>query len=210
MRLTRHERGDTIIEVMFAVVVFSFVAVSGIVIMNQGISISQKALEITLVRQQVNAQAEALRYIHQLKVTADPTASGLVWDAIASGYYQEKASTFGADSTDTVNGISCAIPSSGFSPFILNARTATLGSTPKAASTKGDTPPFSQVDYDEDGNIDEAYGIWIEAVRSPELTVAPNRPRFIDFHIRACWPSPDSEVPMTIGTIVRLYDPVKS
>src|SRR5687767_10750024 len=71
MRLTRRaERGDTIIEVLFAVTVFAMVAVGSLSIMNQGTGSAQRSLEVTLVRAQIDAQAEAIRFIHQAYVTA--------------------------------------------------------------------------------------------------------------------------------------------
>ena len=60
----RFEQGDTIVEVLFAVVVFALVAVGSMSIMNQGTATAERSLEITLVRQQMDAQAEAIRYIH--------------------------------------------------------------------------------------------------------------------------------------------------
>ena len=47
----RHERGDTIIEVMFAFVLFSMVIVGAFMIMNQGMALAQRSLEVTQVRQ---------------------------------------------------------------------------------------------------------------------------------------------------------------
>ncbi|MBJ58357.1 hypothetical protein CMN24_01415, partial [Candidatus Saccharibacteria bacterium] len=61
--MRRLERGDTLIEVLFAVTVFSFVVVSSLAIMNQGTAAAQRSLEISLVRQQVDAQADSLRFL---------------------------------------------------------------------------------------------------------------------------------------------------
>ena len=47
-------RGDTIVEVVFAVTIFSMVTVGAISIMNKGVAIAQQSLEITLVRQNVS------------------------------------------------------------------------------------------------------------------------------------------------------------
>jgi type II secretory pathway component PulJ len=58
------QRGDTIIEVVFAVTVFSMVAVGGLALMNQGAAMAQRSLEIGMVRDQMDAQADALRYMH--------------------------------------------------------------------------------------------------------------------------------------------------
>src|ERR1035437_7179154 len=64
------QRGDTLIEVLFAVSVFSLVAIGGLTIMNQGSNTTQRALEITLVRQQIDAQAEGLRFLHDAYIAS--------------------------------------------------------------------------------------------------------------------------------------------
>lgn len=57
-------RGDTIIEVMFAIVIFCFVAVLSISMMDLGLANGESALELVTARNELNAQAEALRFIH--------------------------------------------------------------------------------------------------------------------------------------------------
>lgn len=206
------ERGDTIIEVMFAIAIFSFVAISSLAIMNKGIATGERALEITLVRQQINAQAEALRYIHEARVAMPDGPQADTWsEFLSDAYSQSEASRYGELGSDG----NCMVPSGSYKPFILNARTATVW-TGGVVAESGDTagsgselhPPYSQVVYraDDPGAVEAAYGIWVESVPSrlgPDSTEQP----FIDFHIRACWAAPGSPVPMTIGTIVRLYDP---
>ena len=58
------KRGDTIIEILFALSVFSLIAILSINLMNNGVVSAQASLETTMVRNEVNAQAEALRFIH--------------------------------------------------------------------------------------------------------------------------------------------------
>lgn len=210
MRLTlRQQKGDTIIEVLFAVTVFAMVAVGGLAIMNQGISTAQRSLEITLVRQQIDAQAEAIRFIHQAYVAAfqksgpSPVGTAEQWVAMTSktmGRGANAPSDFGQTPT---SGCPSTVP--GEKPFILNARTATMASTAPVMSppSNGSMPPFSQVLYNADSSINQAYGLWVEAIPS----AAVNVPGFVDFHIRACWNGPGSSTPMTLGTIVRLYEP---
>ncbi len=60
-------RGDTLVEVLLGVTIFSLVAVIALETMNRGMAIAQYSLETTLVRQQVDAQAEMLRYAHDMK-----------------------------------------------------------------------------------------------------------------------------------------------
>ena len=59
----RYSRGDTIIEVMFSFVVFSLLTVGTYIVMNRGTQIAQRSLEITLVRQQLDAQVSLIRYV---------------------------------------------------------------------------------------------------------------------------------------------------
>jgi type II secretory pathway pseudopilin PulG len=209
MRLVRsHQQGDTIIEVLFAVAVFAMVAVGSLAIMNQGTATAQRSLEITLVRQQIDAQAEAIRYIHQAYVAtyqqgAAPTGTAAEWVKMTSktvGKGADGASEFGQ-----ITGNSCPATVPGERPFVLNAHTATVWSgTPLMVAPAGSTlPPFAQVAYNTDSSINQTYGMWIEAVPSAQ----DGGPGFVDFHIRACWDGTGSSAPMTLGTIVRLYEP---
>ncbi len=204
----RYSRGDTLIEVLFAITIFSLVAVGGISIMNQGTATSQRALEITLVRQQIDAQAEALRFLnssyvssYQSGVTYPANTPPGQWqlmenDIIANG--AANASEFG------VGVSSCpALPQGS---FIINAKNATYVSPSEGKIDVAQT--FSQLRYDGTDQLVSAEGIWVEAVRSPVI-LGNNQSNtgYIDFHIRACWDSPGQSVPVTIGTIVRLYEP---
>jgi hypothetical protein len=192
------ERGDTIIEVILAVVIFALIAVGSLTIMNQGLATAERSLEITLVRQQMDAQAEALRYIHDVRLAAAPGSTS-TWSDLITTYGQPNASPYG------VSGGACTLPNGGgYKPFILNARTAQVSTSPPTLAAIGvGVPPYPQVIYNPDSSIQQAYGLWVEAVPSSSLPLT----RFVDFHIRACWDGPGSSVPMTLGTIVRLYDP---
>ncbi len=63
------KKGDTLIEVMFAVGIFGLAAVGAISLMNKGLAASQNNLEITMARQEIDAQAEALRFIQNAYLT---------------------------------------------------------------------------------------------------------------------------------------------
>lgn len=204
MRLIRrHERGDTIIEVLFAVTVFAMVAVGSLSIMNQGTGSAQRSLEVTLVREQIDAQAEAIRFIHQAYVTSyqkgiAPSGIGAQWTAIKANA-RESASEFGQLENNR-----CP-QNAPQNSFVVNARKASVSTAPvMMRPPEGSSlPPFAQVAYNDADDIDQAYGMWVEAV--PSLTT--EAVRFVDFHIRACWDSPGSSTPVTLGTIVRLYEP---
>ncbi|HZJ34456.1 MAG TPA: prepilin-type N-terminal cleavage/methylation domain-containing protein [Candidatus Angelobacter sp.] len=200
-------RGDTLIEVLFAISIFSLVAVGGLAIMNQGTATSQRALEITLVRNEIDAQAETLRFLnasyiaaYQPGISYPPNTPAGQWATMLSGTTSDtQISDFGI----TDDSKCPAIPSGS---FILNARSATF--IPYAEDKLRPAQVYSKVQYDNSDVVSSAQGIWIEAVRS--ATVLENNQAnagYVDFHIRACWDSPGQSVPVTIGTIVRLYEP---
>jgi len=56
-------RGDTIIEVAFAIAIFSLVSIISINVMNAGLSSAQTSMEVASARNEIDSQAEALRYI---------------------------------------------------------------------------------------------------------------------------------------------------
>jgi type II secretory pathway pseudopilin PulG len=193
----KRQRGDTIIEVLFATTIFSMIAVSSLSIMNQGTAMAQRALEIGLVRQQIDAQADALRYLNQAYI-ADFGRGGpatALWNSVVLANAVTEAVPF--DSMVVNN--KCVQPISAQKPFALNIKK--IDTNPLLVSTA--TPAtYAQVRYDTP--IVTAEGIWIQAVRSP---VVPGKTGFYDFHIRACWDTPGQPRPVTIGTIVRLYEP---
>lgn len=209
----RYNRGDTLIEVLFATAIFSLVAVGGLSIMNQGAATSQRALEITLVRNEVDSQAEALRFLNASYIAAYQSgAGGSAPSVILTGPARQwqimqgdiintdntKASDFGLTNTGT-----CPVAPTG--SFIIDAKNA-MFILPTSNKLKS-AITFSQAVYTS-GSLSEADGIWIEAVR-PKTVTTNNQSNagYIDFNIRACWDSPGQSAPVTIGTIVRLYEP---
>lgn len=57
------KKGDTLIEVTLAVGIFSLVAIAVVSVVNGSTTGAQTALETTLAREEIDAQAEALRFI---------------------------------------------------------------------------------------------------------------------------------------------------
>lgn len=200
-------RGDTLIEVLFAVAVFSLVAVGGVSIMNQGLDISQRALEITLVRQEIDAQAEGLRFMNDSYVAAyQPGVVSYPANTPAGQWALMQASVIstGATSASAFGGTTCLQPLPKGS-FIINTRNATFDG---AAGVLQSAQIFSKVQYDDTNNVTSAQGIWIEAILTKNnIDLNQANTDYIDFHIRACWYSPGQTVPVTLGTIVRLYEP---
>jgi type II secretory pathway pseudopilin PulG len=219
--LRRHQRGDTLIEVLFAVSVFSFIVVTALILMNQGTAASQRALDITLVRQQIDAQAETLRFMHdsyvaqyhpgiefdytdtfdgteatELKTSPAEEWSKMVESIVATD--NKAASEFGT-CPETPSGR----PSEG--SFIIDTRHVKFI---EDAEFYGPAETSSEITYNDEDNFVGARGLWIEAVRSAQSAdTDQSNTGYIDFHLRACWDSPGQNVPMTLGTIVRLYEP---
>lgn len=195
-----NNRGDTLIEAMFAVAVFSLVAVGAMSIMNQGTATAQRALEITLVRQEIDAQAETLRFLNASFISSPTSAQAGEWGAIRSSIPVGKTnvSAFGSA------GIMC--PSTPpLNSFILNAKKAKFVS---ATGLYRMATTYSQVRYNAGGQVNNLDGIWVEAVRVNIVGNDQSNAGYIDFHIRACWDSPGQSAPITLGTIVRLYEPL--
>lgn len=82
------KKGDTLIEVGLAIGIFSMVAITIVSVVSASTAGAQSSLELTLTREEMDAQAEALRFIHDSYINGsqskDPSKnvySGL-WDEI--------------------------------------------------------------------------------------------------------------------------------
>lgn len=196
------QRGDTLIEVLFAITVFSLVAVISISIMNKGAAMAQRSLEITLVRQQMDAQADLVRlshaaYINDMDSTTGP---GMIWKNIRDNPVSS-GSTLPLDGSGDCQ---TNVPGS----FVI-ARTAP-GATNITIQRFSQVLPasvYSKVDVNRTITRPvAAEGLWMQAVRVRSADTSVNVDAY-DVHIRACWDSVGSDVPATLGTIVRLYEP---
>lgn len=133
------KRGDTLIEVMLSISIFAFVAMLTINMMNDGINTAQRTLEAEMARNEIDAQAEALRYIHNNYVSERQKLESesqfrTIWNKITSKAIrpsvtaQEMAETDSGKSFDINDMKSCdeAYSSNAhldrFNAFILNTR----------------------------------------------------------------------------------------
>lgn len=196
------QRGDTLIEVLFAFSILSLIVVGAMTLMNQGTAASQRALETTLVRQQIDAQATTLRFLHDAYVAQ--FKPGAVYDANSpAGQWVAMTSQMPITSASDLNACPWPRPNGSFILDPVNASYVPLSSNKLQRATT-----FAQLLYDNSGVLTAAEGIWIEAIRSQASADANQQnTRYIDFHIYACWDSPGSGPPVTLGTIVRLYEP---
>lgn len=174
------QRGDTIIEVLFATAALSFVIVLAFLTMNKGIASAQIAVETTFARQAIDAQAESLRYLRDayLKTTQPSGVVKTGWEAIVSKTVTE-ATTFKECNVSIIQG------KNGF--FVDNRNLSVQNYTTPAQTYAG---------------AELGQGVWVEAVQP---AIPTGKPKYIDFHIRACWEPPTNGPNITIGTIVRLY-----
>lgn len=246
------QRGDTIIEVILAVTVFSVVAVGGIGVMNQGVATAQRSLEIGQVRAQIDAQADALRYIHSTYVsslgTTNPGAKD-VWDTVAS----DRAVAAAQDFREISDGKRCQLvvsstrapskPGSDGRTFAIDTRKVDGKDTRNIAATTNPSPvllfdssvasssepvpinsatdnnaaefpvTYAQVRYkelDDPNTVAVSHGVWVQAVYTEGANTSGTATAslgYYDFNIRACWLAPGQQAPVTLGTVVRLYDP---
>ena len=227
------KRGDTLIEVMLAVGIFSMVAVAVVAVMSGGTSSAQTALETTLAREEIDTQAEALRFIQSSYIGEKDKEDGKfakLWKAITA-------------SNNVVTGESNIAQIAQYSPaecaslysndgevkqygFIINTRA--LGSdNPESAFVQArDTNYLSAASTyprliyggdngaltsSGDNNLQKAEGIYIIAVKDPETTQLAGKEKassaYYDFYIRTCWYGTGDQTPSSISTVMRLYDP---
>lgn len=203
----KRQVGDTLIEVLFAMSIFALVTVGGLSIMNKGVASAQRALEITQVRNEIDAQAESLRYMNasylaNYSTSLSSPAAAVEWDKISNSgapMYHVSASGFTAPAASTV----CTGPAFASGKYIIidtkNNKVKLLDS---ASYKLPET--YSQVRF-IGNSFEKADGIWVQAVKSTDAPATGSG--YIDFYIQACWYSIGQSIPVTLGTVVRLYEP---
>ena len=182
MRL-RTLRGDTLIEVMLSISVFAVVALLAINMMNDGINTAQRTLETAMARNEIDAQAESLRFIHQSYVaerqkTSNESGFKQLWETIISR--ANKPSSLEDSDDDLKNGgltafdinnmSSCNIAYSSsenghfakYHSFVLNTRLVLPDSNKKS-------PKYMDVNYSDLLNNE----IIIEKSRLAEASLYP-------------------------------------
>ena len=185
-------RGDTLVEVLLGVTIFSLVAVIALETMNRGMAIAQYSLETTLVRQQVDAQAEMLRYAHDMKNDT--------WKKLVDS---NSVSVSAVNGNEGNLGVEKCPDDFSTKEFAL-AATPSLASKISILNNPGDykaAETYARVD----GDTKKTYGISVRLVKPSTATGSRDSNKY-DAYIKACWMPVGSKMPATIGTIVRLYD----
>ena len=203
----QNQQGDTLIEVLFAVTVFSLIVVGALSLMNQGTSASRRALETTIARQAMDGQAETLRFMHESYVTNYQSGASYDTSDAATSPGEEysrivrNAIDFPKTNASELTVTDACPATAPEHSFVVEPRGATAVMN---TSLIQQAEVYPELTYNASEVFSASRGIWVEAVRSTDATTNAG---FIDFHIRTCWVSVGSSVPVTLGTIVRLYEP---
>jgi len=190
--MRKFNRGDTLVEVLLGVTIFSLVAVIALETMNRGMAIAQYSLETTLVRQQVDAQAEMLRYAHDMKNDT--------WKKLVDN---NSVSVSAVNDNEGNLGVEKCPDDFSTKEFAL-AATPSLASKISILNNPGDykaAETYARVDSD----TKKTYGVSVRLVKPSTATGSRDSNKY-DAYIKACWMPVGSKMPATIGTIVRLYD----
>ncbi len=190
--LNRFAAGDTLVEVIVAFTVFTLVAVGTTGIMNRGVSLAEQSLEVTLVREQIDAQASLLRYAR----TSDPA----VWQQIRT-----LAATKPAIPSSSVDACPASAPADS---FMLSVDKSGADNSLKFYDLTATPSPYTEAgvnsQFDVSGTAPTFQGMWVvptvASAGSGGATLA------YDMHIGTCWYAPGSKRPFALGTIVRLYE----
>ncbi len=194
------KKGDTLIEVTLAVGIFSLVAIAVVAVVNSSTSGAQSSLETTLAREEIDTQAEALRFIQASYVNSG-TANKLsandkykdLWKEITDNAAEPTARLdYNPSSCQELYDVSSSSILKQGSTFIINPRM--LGSDDVkniviwARDNSTDfnlASTYPRIIYgstDDDGtdddllsegtnNISKVEGLYVMAVKGPETVV---------------------------------------
>lgn len=216
----KNKKGDTLIEVTLAVGIFSMVAVAVMAVMNGGAASAQMALEATLAREEVDMQAEALRFIQSAYIAEKSGGEsngkyGKLWSEItkkasnaSDNFPPSECSVLYGDGGEATEG------------FVINTRKLGVDGVGDVIITGKNNlrqaVTYPRLVYDdgesltgsESTDLKKAEGIYIMAVKDPGTNIGSNKKSaFYDFYIRTCWYGNRESAPSTIYTLVRLGDP---
>lgn len=228
------KKGDTLIEVALAVGIFSMVAIAIVSIMNSGSSNSQTALETTLAREEIDSQAEAIRFIHAAYIADRGNNNSpyvKTWKDITTGAISGGSLSSVLEYAPTNCGDIYQASNANFqNAFIINTRNlgadnpnAVVIKAKNSASTFQAAGTYPRLLFSGDSanlfstaqntNLSRAEGIFDIVVRDVDGTTiigsdgSDEKPAYFDFYIRTCWYGAGSDTPSTISTVIRLYDP---
>lgn len=232
-----HKFGDTLVEVALAIGIFSMVAIAVISVISGSTSSAQSTLETTVTREVIDVQAEALRFLQTAYISGGETGTAAnnyakVWKAItarAERSNSEDVIKYAPTSCDEIYNNNNLITQKAF--IVDTHQLSTLDPnkiilTPDKASftlaatyprliygSRVDNPDETILGQDSGNVFYRAEGVYVVAVKDSKdtyLVAGDNVSKgsaYYDFYIRTCWYNPGAEIPSTISTVVRLYDP---
>ncbi len=178
------QRGDTLVEVLMAIVVLSIVVVGAITMMSRGLKASQIAVEHTQVRMQINSQLEMMRYLRDAYISDPASTAAQRWTSLFGGT-PTYASTTNSNYDDSVCNVT-----SGKTGFYLTQTGANV-------TVNQFNPATQPATYARPGQ-----GLWMEVTRSSGIS-----PAYVDSSVRACWSGIGDAADQQSVTAIRLYDP---
>ncbi|MBO7132333.1 InlB B-repeat-containing protein [Candidatus Saccharibacteria bacterium] len=226
------KKGDTLIEVTLAVGIFSMVAIAIVAVMVGGTSNAQATLETTLAREEIDAQAEALRFIHAAYLADEESGEGKdpytkLWKSIVSKAYKPNGSAKDAmfqqytptSCKDVYSNTEVLNHAFVINPRTLNGLTLTNQDKtliPYSSSKFVQTSTYPRILYNSEDSsasvLKKAEGLYVIPIVDPKSTTiigasSNKASAYFDFYIRSCWYGNGSETPSTISTVIRLFDP---
>ncbi|MEO5948934.1 MAG: hypothetical protein ABIP74_00870 [Candidatus Saccharimonas sp.] len=188
----QHHRGDTLVEIILAFAIFSLAAVAVIALMNKGLALSQHSLETTLVRQQMDGQAEIVRYLRD--------TSNTLWDSVKFHALNTKVAPLAPSSCPKSGDIASA--ANGLRGFFITKDISGDNFTLHDVDASNFSLPATYAHIDRQAS--KAYGLWVQVAQAEDSGKAI---KAYDLYIHACWDSVAMKnIPATLGTIVRIYD----
>lgn len=180
---TSNERGDTIIEVLFALAVLGAVIAITINLMNSGFATMMSSMDRTNTQAIMNGQASLLRAARDKYIEGDTAA----WNEIRTTYVNTAPAKQGACGTGDPASVRFYMNPSAPKPWMPVDRSS--------------FPVLRITTYPRPGD-----GMWIEAYKV-DPDGAGTQPNYYDFYIKACWRGyGDNQVKQEAKMVVRLYD----
>lgn len=206
--MARFKKGDTLIEVILAFSVFSAAMVGGLWMMNNAMARAMASTQLTWARNEMDAQAEALRFINTRYVTARSSGATATdrrvssWNSVIRNAVESASDLSSCSASRNAFVINYFQMDTGSVVSNNVSRATTYPRLAFSGAGGGDTASWRGMRTSMSG----AEGLWIEAVSGPRRSATDATPQYYDFHIRACWIAPGQGAPTTLGTIVRLYN----
>ena len=215
-RNRKTRRGDTLIEVTFAIGIFCVVTMTSMSLMNRSLNNAQSSLESIMARNAIDTQAEAIRFIYDSTVAQRGSGVGNdenydeIWEAIESRAISPNASS---DFLNNYAGSSCeSLRNSlqGVRAFAIDVNNLDDGEdalkvNSNAKNELGVAATSPMLEYNNGtNNFNTARGIWVIVVDDGSSSV--NLTKYFDFYIQTCWNAPGESSSTTLGTVFRLYN----